>query len=126
VVFDRVRFSYGGPDVLPLLDLVVPAGQTVALVGATGAGKSTVAKLVARFYDPVADAVRLDGTDLRSVADADLHRAVVVVTQESFLFSGSVAATPSDRVTLSLPIGRGSGGCSGGGRRVHHRVARRV
>jgi ABC-type multidrug transport system fused ATPase/permease subunit len=68
VVFDRVRFSYGDPVpsrssmVLPQLELVVPAGQTVALVGATGAGKSTVAKLLARFYDPVAGAVRLDGS----------------------------------------------------------------
>jgi ATP-binding cassette subfamily B protein len=61
VVFDGVRFSYGGPDILPALDLVIPAGQTIALVGATGAGKSTVAKLVARFYDPVAGAIRLDG-----------------------------------------------------------------
>jgi ATP-binding cassette subfamily B protein len=91
VVFDQVRFSYGGPEVLPPLDLVIPAGQTVALVGATGAGKSTVAKLLARFYDPVAGTVRLDGVDLRSVADANLRRAVVMVTQESFLFSGSVA-----------------------------------
>jgi ATP-binding cassette subfamily B protein len=91
VVFDGVRFSYGGPEVLPQLNLVVPAGQTVALVGATGAGKSTVAKLLARFYDPVAGAVRLDGVDLRSVADADLRRAVAMVTQESFLFAGSVA-----------------------------------
>ncbi|HEY3895000.1 MAG TPA: ABC transporter ATP-binding protein [Pseudonocardiaceae bacterium] len=91
VVFDGVRFSYGGPDILPCLDLVVPAGQTVALVGATGAGKSTVAKLLTRFYDPVAGAVRLDGVDLRSVADTELRRAVVMVTQESFLFTGTVA-----------------------------------
>ncbi len=125
VTFDRVRFSYGGPEpmldpanrssepildpasrssvVLPQLDLVVPAGQTVALVGATGAGKSTVAKLVARFYDPVAGAVRLDGVDLRSVADADLRRAVVMVTQESFLFSGSVA----DNIALGSACGSG-------------------
>jgi ATP-binding cassette subfamily B protein len=99
VVFDQVRFSYGGPEVLPPLDLRVPAGQTVALVGETGAGKSTVAKLLARFYDPVAGAVRLDGVDLRSVADADLRRAVVMVTQESFLFSGSVA----DNIALGSP-----------------------
>ncbi len=100
VVFDGVRFSYGGPEsVLPRLDLVVPAGQTVALVGPTGAGKSTVAKLLARFYDPVAGTVRLDGVDLRSVADADLRRAVVMVTQESFLFSGSVA----DNIALGSP-----------------------
>jgi ATP-binding cassette subfamily B protein len=114
VVFDRVRFSYGGPEVLPQLNLVVPAGQTVALVGATGAGKSTVAKLVARFYDPVAGAVRLDGIDLRSVADADLRRALVMVTQESFLFAGSVAdniaigspsASRSDVVAAAVAVG---------------------
>jgi ATP-binding cassette, subfamily B, bacterial len=99
VVFDGVRFSYGGPEILPQLDLVIPAGQTVALVGATGAGKSTVAKLVARLYDPVAGTVRLDGVDLRSVADADLRRAVVMVTQESFLFAGSVA----DNIALGAP-----------------------
>ena len=100
VVFDGVRFSYSGPEsVLPQLDLAVPAGQIVALVGPTGAGKSTVAKLLARFYDPVSGAVRLDGVDLRSVADADLRRAVVMVTQESFLFSGSVA----DNIALGSP-----------------------
>jgi ATP-binding cassette, subfamily B, bacterial len=106
IVFDQVRFSYGAPEsnaespvVLPQLDLVIPAGQTVALVGATGAGKSTVAKLLARFYDPVDGTVRLDGIDLRSVADADLRRAVVMVTQESFLFSGSVA----DNIALGAP-----------------------
>ncbi|MGH3931749.1 MAG: ABC transporter ATP-binding protein, partial [Pseudonocardiaceae bacterium] len=100
VVFDRVRFGYrAGPAVLPSLDLVVPAGQTVALVGATGAGKSTAARLLARFYDPVEGAIRLDGVDLRSVADAELRRAVVMVTQESFLFSGSVA----DNIALGSP-----------------------
>jgi ATP-binding cassette subfamily B protein len=100
VVFDQVRFSYGGDrQVLPQLGLVIPAGQTVALVGTTGAGKSTVAKLLARFYDPVAGAVRLDGVDLRSVANAELRRAVVMVTQESFLFSGSVA----DNIALGSP-----------------------
>jgi ATP-binding cassette subfamily B protein len=94
VRFDGVEFAYdSAPDtiVLPSFSLRVPAGQTVALVGATGAGKSTLAKLVARFYDPVAGTVTLDGVDLRDVADADLRRAVVMVTQESFLFSGSVA-----------------------------------
>jgi ATP-binding cassette subfamily B protein len=100
VVFDGVRFGYGsGPLVLPGLDLVVPAGQTVALVGETGAGKSTVARLLARFYDPREGTVRLDGVDLRSVVDAELRRAVVMVTQESFLFSGSVA----DNIALGSP-----------------------
>jgi ATP-binding cassette subfamily B protein len=93
--FDRVSFAYeSAPEriVLPEFSLRVPAGQTVALVGATGAGKSTLAKLVARFYDPLTGAVRLDDIDLRAVADEDLRRAVAMVTQESFLFSGSVAS----------------------------------
>ncbi|MFD1323487.1 ABC transporter ATP-binding protein [Micromonospora sonneratiae] len=92
VEFRRVSFGYR-PDVLilPELDLRVPAGQTVALVGATGAGKSTVAKLVARFYDPVEGVVSLDGIDLRSVGDTELRRSVVVVTQENYLFAGSIA-----------------------------------
>jgi len=78
--------------VLPSLDLFVPAGQTIALVGATGAGKSTLAKLVARFYDPTAGSVALDGVDLRSLAEDDLRRAIVMVTQENYLFSGTVAS----------------------------------
>ena len=77
--------------ILPGLDLVIPAGQTVALVGATGAGKSTVARLMCRFYDPVAGRVSLDGIDLRDLADADLRAHVVMVTQENFLFTGTVA-----------------------------------
>ncbi|MEJ3742014.1 ABC transporter ATP-binding protein [Actinomycetes bacterium KLBMP 9797] len=90
--FQAVTFHYR-PDrpILPHLDLHIPAGQTVALVGATGAGKSTIAKLVARFYDPVTGTVTLDGIDLRDLADADLRRAVVMVTQENHLFSGSIA-----------------------------------
>jgi ABC-type multidrug transport system fused ATPase/permease subunit len=92
LVFDRVGFGYRADrPVLPELDLHVPAGQTVALVGATGAGKSTIAKLVARFYDPSTGTVRLDGVDLRDVSEDELRRAVVMVTQENFLFSGTVA-----------------------------------
>jgi ABC-type multidrug transport system fused ATPase/permease subunit len=87
-----VRFGYRGDrPVLPELDLHIPAGQTLALVGATGAGKSTIAKLVARFYDPTAGTVTLDRVDLRDLADDDLRAAVVMVTQENFLFSGTVA-----------------------------------
>ncbi len=98
--FDAVRFAYRtGRDVLPEFDLTIPAGQTVALVGSTGAGKSTLAKLVARFYDPSAGAVRLDGVDLRQLAQSDLRRAVVMVTQEAYLFSGSVA----DNIALGSP-----------------------
>jgi ATP-binding cassette, subfamily B, bacterial len=94
VEFDRVRFAYRrAPErtVLPEFSLHVPPGQTVALVGATGAGKSTLAKLAARFYDPTEGTVRLDGVDLRDVTDADLRSALVMITQEAFLFSGSVA-----------------------------------
>src|ERR1035438_2789844 len=79
------------PAVLPGLELTIPAGQTVALVGATGAGKTTVARLLARFYDPGAGRILLDGVDLRALADQTLRREVVLVTQENFLFSGSIA-----------------------------------
>lgn len=79
-----------GPVVLHELDLHIPAGQTVAVVGRTGAGKSTLAKLLARFYDVSSGAVRLDGIDLRELAVQDHHRHVAMVTQEAFLFSGSV------------------------------------
>jgi ATP-binding cassette, subfamily B, bacterial len=102
LVFDRVGFAYrraADRIVLPEFDLRVPAGQTVALVGATGAGKSTLAKLAARYYDPTTGAIRLDDVDLRDVTDADLRRALVMVTQESFLFSGSVA----DNIALGRP-----------------------
>ncbi|MFI1565570.1 ABC transporter ATP-binding protein [Streptomyces sp. NPDC020490] len=92
VVFDGVRFGYRtGGEVLPRFDLTVPAGQTVAVVGSTGAGKSTLAKLLARFYDPSGGRVLLDGVDLRDLAVPELRRGVVMVTQEAFLFSGTVA-----------------------------------
>lgn len=92
VVFDSVSFAYRtGGEVLPAFDLTVPAGQTVAVVGSTGAGKSTLAKLLARFYDPTEGRVLLDGTDLRDLATPELRRGVVMVTQEAFLFSGTVA-----------------------------------
>ncbi|MFI2368907.1 ABC transporter ATP-binding protein [Streptomyces sp. NPDC018833] len=92
VVFERVGFGYRtGGEVLPPFDLTIPAGQTVAVVGSTGAGKSTLAKLLARFYDPTHGRVLLDGTDLRDLAVPELRRGVVMVTQEAFLFSGTVA-----------------------------------
>ncbi|MEU0390463.1 ABC transporter ATP-binding protein [Streptomyces chartreusis] len=92
VVFDGVRFGYRtGGEVLPRFDLTIPAGQTVAVVGSTGAGKSTLAKLLARFYDPSDGRVLLDGVDLRDLAVPELRRGVVMVTQEAFLFSGTVA-----------------------------------
>ncbi|MFH9423313.1 ABC transporter ATP-binding protein [Streptomyces sp. NPDC017529] len=94
VTFEGVRFAYRtGGEVLPRFDLALAAGCTVAVVGATGAGKSTLAKLLARFYDPSPDtgSVRIDGVDLRDLSTADLRRSVVMVTQEAFLFSGTVA-----------------------------------
>lgn len=92
VRFEGVRFAYvEDRPILPSLDLTVPAGQSVALVGATGAGKTTLAKLISRFYDPTAGRVLLDGVDLRDLDEATLRRAVVMVTQENFLFSGTVA-----------------------------------
>ncbi len=92
VELDHVGFSYvPNRPVLPDLDLVVPAGQTVALVGTTGAGKTTIAKLIARFYDPTSGVVRLDGIDVRDLPQDELRRHVVMVTQENFMFSGTVA-----------------------------------
>jgi len=100
VTFDNVRFSYNPQvEVLPTFDLELPAGQTLAVVGATGAGKSTLAKLLARFYDPIEGRVLLDGVDVATLSTADLRRGVIMVTQESFLFSGSVA----DNIALGKP-----------------------
>jgi ABC-type multidrug transport system fused ATPase/permease subunit len=89
--FDDVTFSYGG-DALALdhVSLDVPPGQTLALVGATGAGKSTLAKLVARFYDPDEGRVLIDGHDLRDVTERSLRSQLGIVPQESFLFSGTI------------------------------------
>jgi len=98
--FDGVEFAYNADKVvLPEFDLHIPAGQTIALVGSTGAGKSTLAKLMARFYDPSTGSVRLDGVDLRDVDPKDMRRAIVMVTQEAYLFSGSVA----DNIALGKP-----------------------
>lgn len=92
VHFEGVRFSYTEEmQILPMLDLTIPAGQSVALVGATGAGKTTLAKLISRFYDPAEGRVLLDGVDLTTLDEPTLRRAVVMVTQENFLFSGTVA-----------------------------------
>jgi len=92
VRFEDAKFQYSaGPIVLHPFSLEIPAGQTIALVGTTGAGKSTLAKLISRFYDPSAGAVTLDDVDLRKISNRDLRREVVMVTQEAYLFSGSVA-----------------------------------
>jgi ATP-binding cassette subfamily B protein len=99
VRFDQVGFGYRKTTVLPDLDLTIPAGQTVALVGATGAGKTTIARLLARLYDPLTGSVRLDGIDLRQLTDKSLRHEVVLITQENFLFSGTIA----DNIELGKP-----------------------
>ncbi|WP_394279726.1 ABC transporter ATP-binding protein [Microbacterium sp.] len=98
--FEGVTFGYSDErTILPDFSLDIPAGQTIALVGTTGAGKSTLAKLVARFYDPTVGRLTLDGVDLRSLHPKDLRRAIVMVTQEAYLFSGTVA----DNIALGKP-----------------------
>jgi ABC-type multidrug transport system fused ATPase/permease subunit len=93
VRFEHVRFGYGPefPEVLHGLDLDIPAGTAVALVGHTGAGKSTIAKLLARFYDPTEGRLTIDGFDLREVTQESLRRQLGIVPQEGFLFGGTVA-----------------------------------
>jgi len=115
VHFDHVRFGYGdGPDVLHDLDLDVAAGTTVALVGHTGAGKSTIAKLLARFYDPRDGRITIDGTDVREVTQESLRRQLGIVPQEGFLFAGTVAeniafgrpdASPEEIVQAAQAVG---------------------
>src|SRR5207247_3614088 len=115
VRFEEARFGYGkGPEVLHGLDLDVPAGTTVALVGHTGAGKSTIAKLLARFYDPQEGRITIDGYDLRDVTQASLRRQLGIVPQEGFLFAGTVSdniafarpdAAPDEIVRAAQPIG---------------------
>ncbi|MEU8823206.1 ABC transporter ATP-binding protein [Streptomyces sp. NPDC048636] len=92
VTFEDVRFRYGGEgeEALSGVSLTIPAGQTVAFVGETGAGKSTLVKLVARFYDPTAGAVRVDGTDLRELDLTGYRNRLGVVPQEPYLFPGTV------------------------------------
>jgi len=99
VRFESVEFGYRDAVVLPGLELDIPAGQTVALVGETGAGKTTIARLLGRFYDPRAGRVTLDGVDLRALPDAALRSEVIVITQENFLFEGTVA----DNIRLGRP-----------------------
>jgi ABC-type multidrug transport system fused ATPase/permease subunit len=115
VHFDNVRFTYGrGDEVLHGIDLDIPAGTTVALVGHTGAGKSTIAKLLARFYEPTHGRIRIDGVDLNDVTQASLRRQLGVVPQEGFLFAGTVAeniafgkpdATPDEIVRAAQTVG---------------------
>jgi ABC-type multidrug transport system fused ATPase/permease subunit len=115
VRFEDVRFTYGtGPEVLHGLNLDVPPGTTVALVGHTGAGKSTIAKLLARFYDPTSGRITIDGHDLRDITQESLRRQLGIVPQEGFLFAGTVTeniafgrpdATGDDVVRAAQAVG---------------------
>ena len=96
---EAVTFGYRETPVITDLSLRIPAGQVLALVGQTGAGKSTLARLIARFYDPDRGRILLDGVDLRRLSSADLRRSIAMVTQESFLFSGSVG----DNIAFGRP-----------------------
>ncbi len=91
VLFDAVRFGYRDKPVLDGFDLDIPAGQTLAVVGETGAGKTTVARLLARFYDPGQGSIRLDGVDLRQLSEPALRAEIIMITQENFLFTGTIA-----------------------------------
>ena len=92
--FENVRFSYaaGGAPILDGFDLIVPAGESVAVVGSTGSGKTTLARLVPRFYDVDSGRVTLDGIDVRDLLLGDLRRAVAVVFEDTFLFTDTVTA----------------------------------
>jgi len=92
ITIDDVHFAYaqGGTEVLHGVSFAVPAGRTIALVGHTGAGKSTIVKLLARFYDPTGGRITVDGHDLRDVTVPSLRRQLGIVPQEGFLFAGSV------------------------------------
>lgn len=117
VRFEQVAFSYpGGSEVLSGIDLVVPAGQRVAIVGETGSGKSTIAKLLTRLMDPTRGRVLLDGVDLRQIAEPALRSSVVLVPQEGFLFDdtlaanvryGRLSATTADIIEAAETIGLG-------------------
>jgi ATP-binding cassette subfamily B protein len=91
IELEHVSFAYqSGVEVLHDVQLTIEAGQRVALVGATGAGKSTIARLIMRFYDPTAGRVLLDDRDLRQLSSADLRHAITMLPQEGFLFSGTI------------------------------------
>ncbi len=92
--FEDVRFRYGpsGPDILHGLNLSIRRGERVAIVGPTGSGKSTIVKMIARFYDPRCGRVTIDGLDLRELALPELRKKLAVVLQDSYLFDGSIEA----------------------------------
>ncbi len=113
VEIEDVGFAYGdGPKVLDSIDLHIAAGERIAFVGPTGAGKSTLAKLVARFYDPTSGTIRVDDIDLRTVSWGSLRSEIVVVPQEGFLFAGSIMdnikvarpAATDDEVTAAVAM----------------------
>jgi ABC-type multidrug transport system fused ATPase/permease subunit len=134
VRFDHVTFAYpGGPPVLRDVDLAITAGTRLAVVGETGSGKSTIAKLLTRLMDPSEGAVLLDGVDVREIGAASLRRSVVLVPQEGFLFDDTIAAnvrygrleaTEDEIVAAAEEIGLGDW-LAGLPRGVHTRVGQR-
>ncbi len=129
IEFDDVSFSYAPEDAeaalaLDGVSLHVPPGQTVALVGATGAGKSTLAKLVGRFYDPTRGAVLVDGHDLRAVTEQSLRAQLGIVPQEGFLFSGTIRDNIAFGAHDAAEERRRAGGARRRRARVHRAAAR--
>src|SRR6202043_257648 len=90
IEFDNVSFGYDGPLILKAINLKVPAGTVVAIVGSSGAGKTTLVNLLPRFYSPTAGAVHIDGHDLRNVTLRTLREQMAIVTQETILFNDTI------------------------------------
>ena len=126
VRFEGVTMRYAGTrrPALTDVDLEIAGGRTVALVGATGSGKTTLAALVARLYDPTDGRVLIDGADLRSVDVASLRSAVAVTGDDPFLFSTTVHENIAYARPAAHPGGGAGGGATGAGRRVHRAAAR--
>ena len=125
--FEGVRFGYDADrPIVCDVDLDIPAGSTIALIGPTGCGKTTLTTLVPRFYDVTAGRVLVDGIDVRELSLVDLRRNIGVVTEDTFLFSATVAREHRVRRAVGDRRRRAPGGRPGAGDRVHRVAARRL